>query len=47
MNVLYVPSAYVSSIQALEASSKLLVMADYLLGEIVDEDRFDLDYFTK
>lgn len=47
MDVLHVPSGYVSSIQGLEPSSKLLLMSDYLLGEINDEYRFDLDYFTK
>lgn len=47
MDVLHVPPGYVSSIQALEASSKLLLMSDYLLGEIKDEYRFDSDYFTK
>jgi hypothetical protein len=29
---------YVSSIQALKSSSKLLLMSDYALGEIEDED---------
>ncbi|MGL2995214.1 WxcM-like domain-containing protein [Flavobacterium sp. TSSA_36] len=47
MDVLHVPSGYVSSIQGLEPFSKLLLMSDYLLGEIDDEYRFDLDYFTK
>ena len=45
LNVLHVPSGYVSSIQSLEEGSKLLVMADYLLGEIQDEYRFAIDYF--
>jgi dTDP-4-dehydrorhamnose 3,5-epimerase-like enzyme len=45
LNVLHVPSGYVSSIQSLEEGAKLLVMADYLLGEIKDEYRFDIDYF--
>lgn len=44
-DVLYVPKGYVSSIQSLEENAKLLVMADYLLGEIQDEYRFDIDYF--
>lgn len=46
MDVLHVPSGYVSSIQALEAFSKLLLMSDYALGEIDDEYRFDINYFT-
>lgn len=44
-DVLHVPKGYVSSIQSLEENAKLLVMADYLLGEIQDEYRFDIDYF--
>lgn len=45
LNVLHVPSGYISSIQSLELNSKLLVMADYLLGENKDEYRFDIEYF--
>ena len=45
LDVLYVPQGYVSSIQSLEDGAKLLVMADYLLGEVQDEYRFDIDYF--
>lgn len=45
LNVLHVPKGYVSSIQSLELSSKLLVMADYLLGENKDEYRYDIEYF--
>ncbi|MFH6937374.1 WxcM-like domain-containing protein [Flavobacterium sp. FlaQc-30] len=45
LNVLHIPQGYVSSIQSLELNSKLLVMADYLLGEIKDEYRYDIDYF--
>ena len=45
MNVLHIPSGYVSSIQSLEAASKLLVMADCLLGENQDDYRFAVDYF--
>lgn len=45
LNVLHVASEYVSSIQSLELNSKLLVMADYLLGETKDEYRFDIEYF--
>jgi dTDP-4-dehydrorhamnose 3,5-epimerase-like enzyme len=46
MDVLHVPAGYVSSIQALEPSSKLLLMSDYALGEIQDEYRFEINYFT-
>ena len=45
LDVLHVPSGYVSSIQSLEERAKLLVMADYLLGEVQDEYRFDIGYF--
>jgi dTDP-4-dehydrorhamnose 3,5-epimerase-like enzyme len=44
-DVLHVPQGYISSIQSLEEGSKLLVMSDYLLGEIHDEYRFEIDYF--
>ncbi len=46
LDVLHVPSGYVSSIQSLEQGSKLLVMSDYLLGEIKDEYRYEVDYFV-
>jgi len=45
LDILTVPSGYVSSIQALEQNAKLLVMADYSLGEIKDEYRFPPNYF--
>ena len=45
LDVLHVPSGYVTSIQSLIEHSKLLVMSNYLLGEINDEYRFDVDYF--
>jgi dTDP-4-dehydrorhamnose 3,5-epimerase-like enzyme len=45
LDVIHVPQGYVSSIQSLEEDSKLLVMTDYLLGEINDEFRYEIDYF--
>jgi dTDP-4-dehydrorhamnose 3,5-epimerase-like enzyme len=45
MNVLHVPKGYASAIQSREESSRLLVMGDYLLGEINDDYRFPIDYF--
>lgn len=45
LDVLYVPSGYISSIQSLEKDATLLVMSDYLLGEVSDEYRFEADYF--
>ena len=47
LNVLEVPSGFVSCIQALENDSKLLVMADYMLGEIDDDYRFESTYFSE
>lgn len=47
LDVLHVPNGYISSIQSLEPNSKLLIMADYLLGELTDEFRFDINYFKK
>jgi dTDP-4-dehydrorhamnose 3,5-epimerase-like enzyme len=45
LDVIHVPSGYMSCIQAIEDNSKLLIMADYRLGEIQDEYRFDLEQF--
>lgn len=45
LDVLHTPAGYVSSIQSLEEDSKLLVMADNLLGELEDEYRYASDYF--
>lgn len=45
LEILHIPSGYVSSIKATIDDARLLVMADYLLGEIKDEYRFPLDYF--
>ena len=45
LDVLHVPEGYISCIKAIEKDSKLLVMANYSLGELVDEYRFKLNYF--
>ena len=45
MDVLHVPNGYANSIQSMEQGSRLLVMSDYLLGEVNDEYRFAADYF--
>jgi len=47
LDILHIPSGYISSIQALEENSKLVVMADYHLGELNDEFRFPIDYFIR
>ena len=46
LTYLYVPSGCITAIQAKEEGSKLLVLADYGLGEIDDEYRYSLDYFN-
>lgn len=47
LDVLHVPAGYISSIQAMEIGSKLNVMANYFLGEIKDEYRYDANYFNE
>ncbi len=42
---LHVPSGYASAIQSHDENSRLLVMADYSLGEIADDYRFPINYF--
>ena len=46
LTYLHVPGGCITAIQAREPKSKLLVLADYAIGEIQDEYRFPLDYFT-
>lgn len=46
LDVLYIPSGYVSSIQSLEQGSKLLALSDFLLGAIQDDYRYEVDYFV-
>jgi dTDP-4-dehydrorhamnose 3,5-epimerase-like enzyme len=45
LNILHIPKGYITSIQSLEKHSKLMVMADYVIGEIEDEYRYPNDYF--
>lgn len=45
LDVLHIPKGYVTSIQSLEVGSRLLVMTDFLMGELNDEFRYDLNYF--
>ena len=47
LDVLAVPAGYISSIQGIEEKSKLLVMADYMIGEVKDEYRFEDAYFSE
>lgn len=46
LTYLHVRAGFITSIKSLEEGSKLLVLADYGIGEIDDEYRFELDYFT-
>lgn len=46
LTYLHVKAGCITAIQSTEEGSKLLVLADYELGEIHDEYRFDLDYFA-
>jgi hypothetical protein len=46
MNILHVPSGFISSIESLETGSKLFVMSDYGFKEIEDDYRFPFDYFN-
>ena len=47
LDVLHVPRGFATSIQSLEDHSKLLLFADYQLGEIQDEYRFASNYFNE
>jgi len=45
LDILHIPSGYISSIRATAEGSRLLVMSNYAFNEIVDEYRFPVDYF--
>lgn len=45
LDVLHIPAGYISSIQSLVVGAKLLVMADYMLGALEDDYRYEEDYF--
>lgn len=47
LTYLHIPAGHLTAIQALQEESKLLVLADYALGEVKDEYRFPIDYFGK
>ncbi|WP_313213951.1 WxcM-like domain-containing protein [Soonwooa sp.] len=47
LTYLHIPAGCITAIQSLENDSKLLVLADYGLGEIQDEYRFPIDYFIR
>jgi dTDP-4-dehydrorhamnose 3,5-epimerase-like enzyme len=45
LDILHIPSGFVSSIKALEENSRLLLFADYFFNEVSDEYRYHLNYF--
>ena len=45
LNVLHIPSGYLTSIEALDDNSILLAMSDYGLNEINDDYKFPDKYF--
>ena len=45
LDVLHIPSGFLSHIKALQDNAQLLVLADYKLGEIADEYKFPLETF--
>lgn len=47
LTYLHVPKGCITAIRSKLDKSKLLVLADYGLGEIADEYRFDLNYFNE
>ena len=47
LDIQHVPRGFATSIQSLEDHSKLLLFADYQLGEIQDEYRFASNYFNE
>lgn len=47
LNILHIPKGYISSIQAMQTEAKLLVMADYMIGQTNDEYRFEPNYFQQ
>lgn len=46
LDILHIPAGFATSIQGLVKDSKLLLFADYQLGELQDEFRYPSDYFT-
>ena len=46
LDVLLVPPGFVTTINSITDNAKLLVMADYLLGDTNDEYRFNQNYFN-
>jgi hypothetical protein len=47
LDVLHIPSGYVTSIKSFKDGDKLLVMSDYKLGDVEDDYKFASDYFIE
>ena len=47
LDILHVPKGYITSLQSLDKSARLMAMSDYRLGEIEDEQRFEQTYFKQ
>lgn len=45
LDVLHIPAGYITCIQALEVNAVLGVFADYQVGALDDEYRYELNYF--
>lgn len=45
LDILHIPAGYITCIQALEENALLGVFADYRLGELNDEYRYELNHF--
>ena len=45
LDILHIPPGYISSIKSFKEGDKLLVMSDYMLGELNDDYKFATDYF--
>ncbi|MCH5686547.1 hypothetical protein LWM68_21205 [Niabella sp. W65] len=45
LDVLHIPSGYITAIRSLDPESALMAMSDHLLGAVKDEYRFPLRYF--
>lgn len=46
LDYLFISPGCITAIKSSEKGSKLLVLADYNLGEVQDEYRFSIDYFN-
>lgn len=47
LTYLHIPAGCITAIKSLVDDSKLLVLADYQIGQIQDEFRFDINYFNE